>query len=354
MKKLIYPMSYDCRELLNSYGLLETEENLIFVVKDNTKMYYQRLAELYDMANVSISEDFVDSMLQAESIILVEGGELSDYLEKLEIANKHDKKVYATLAVFKLLSKNQIDSKVLLLEERKEIGKNDDDELLEINVPVIGVMGIGKYCDKFMCELYLRSYYTNLGYKVLQFGSKDISPILGFESLPEFVLDENISAIKRSVAFNHYVAKRIEEEKPDVIIIGIDEGIMPINKILHNNFGETAFVISNGIAIDYSIVGVYFDEDISEEFIDYLDKCITYKYNSELLAVCVSNTAYEPTAESFGRKVKYYHLDTECIYKKDFSTQYSTIYCNVYQLDKMKEMADKSYKLFSQNVDVVM
>lgn len=355
MKKVIYPLSYDCRELINHYGIIDRFTNIELVVKDNAKNYYEKLSQMSSLKSVNVSDMFSESLKDADEVVFVGGAEISDYLEKIKIANEEGKKIYAVSSVMELLSEKNENKYVKSIEEDIKIQyEEEDDEILEIDVPVIAVMGVGPYCDKFSCELYLRKYYEELGYKVLQFGSKEIAPLFGFNSMPKFALNSEVSITKRITALNHFIVEQIEKERPDIIIIGSVDGIIPLNMNIHNNFSESAMIISSAMAIDYMVVGVYFDEDLQEDFINYLGKCVEYKYNSELLAICISNTAYEPTAESFGKKVKFYHLDTENICGQVPNEKNEIVFCNIHNLQTMQAMANKSLDLLQNNVDMIM
>lgn len=354
MKKMIYPLSYNCRELIYYYESNRQKDELIFVVMDNTKKYYDRMADFYSKEDVVISDDFDKSIHDAEILILLQGTNLPDYVDKIKKAKMYGKKVYAAFSVLKLLRENGEAENVAALGNERNIENKNDGEILDINIPIIGIMGLGPYCDKFLCELYLRQYYTNQGYKVLQFGSKEFSALFGFESIPEFLLDRKIPMSDRIVEFNQYVAEKVKQEQPDIILIGVPEGIMPLSKILFNNFGEIAAIITSALNIDYTIMGVYYDDEIPDDFIKYLEGCIKYKFNSELLALCVSNTAYEPTAESFGRSVKYYHLDMDHDFKRNCNIQYPIKCCNIHNKTEMEQVAKRSYELLTNNVDVIM
>ena len=355
MKKMIYPLNYECRELINHFGTLSDDEIIELVVKDNSKKYFANFAQFSKSLKCNISENFEKRLNIVDALVLVNGSTISDYLEKIKLAKDKGKMIFAVPSVIDLLSELEAEKDVMQLEDVINIEQVEDvQEILEIDVPVISVMGVGLNCDKFSCELYLRKYYQELGYKVLQFGSKEIAPLFGFSSLPKFVLDHKIPIKDRIVYFNHFIIEQIKCEQPDIIIIGSPDGIIPLNLAIHNNYGESSLILSSAIAIDYVVVGVYFDENLQEDFLQYLENCIKYKYNSELISVCISNTTYEPTAESFGKKVKYYHLDTENICEQLVINKRDKALCNVHDLETMKLMADKTLKHLQENVDIVL
>ena len=355
---MIYPLNYNCRELINHFGILGDDESIKLVVKDNSKKYFDEFAKACKSSRCNISNEFEKILNNVDELILVNGTNIEDYLDKIKLAKDKGKKIFAVPSVMDLLSEIKIHQDIIGLDSDVAIERfeqaEDNQEIFEIDVPVIAVMGVGPNCDKFSCELYLRKYYEELGYKVLQFGSKEIAPLFGFSSLPEFVLDSKIPIKDRIVYFNHFIVEQIRREQPDIIIIGSPDGIVPLSLSIHNNYGESSLIISSAIAIDYMVVGIYFDEDLQDEFFEYLDNCVKYKYNSEMISVCISNTTYEPTAESFGKKVKYYHLDTENICEQLAINKKDKVLCNIHDLATMKLMSDTSLKLLQENIDIVL
>lgn len=354
MKKMIYPLSYECREMIRYYDLREAQDDYIFVVKDNTDSYYTKYIEKLEISNIHISSDFDTSIELVDDIILVDGSDVDDFVEKIQKAKSKNIRIHATYSVRELLKTNGELDEIIPFEEERDLMEVEFNELLNIDVPVIAIAGLGSYCDKFINELYFRQYYISRGYKVLQFGSKEFSGFFGVDSMPEYISNNSIPICKRILSLNHYISTKVEKEKPDIIIIGVAEGIMPLSNSLLNNFGETMFVLSNAISIDYTIMGVYYNEKISKDFVHYLDKIIEYKFNSELLAICVSNTFYEPTPESFGELVKYYHLDMQDDFEGKFDIDYPINGYNIYSEVDQKEIAEKTIRLLTENIEVLM
>lgn len=158
----------------------------------------------------------------------------------------------------------------------------------EINVPVISVMGIGYHVSKFDVQLYLRKYFLKHGYRVAQIGSKKISALFGFYSVPDFMFHSQYSNADKIFRFNEFVKKIEVLEKPDVIIIGVPEPILPLNKKHPFSFGICAYEMLNAVDTDYNIL-MLMNGDYSEEFESEMRNVCKYRYNVELDDFVVSD-----------------------------------------------------------------
>lgn len=352
MKNLVYPLSYDSREMVYCFDQMENDGDVIFIVNDNMLTDCKKIRSLIEQYHLNIQTEWNKIIYDIDRIYLLEGADISEYIRLIQKGKELGKTIYAT---------NEVKKKIAGYEEAADvlsIGKNtcmgNTGELLDIHVPVIGVFGMGKYCDKFMTELYFRKFYLEKGYKVLQFGSKEISEFFGFDSIPQDAFDKRIPLADRVLSFNYYVSKRVEEEKPDIIIVGIREGIMPFNNSILNDFGEDAFVISHALSIDYSVMDVYYNEYLEKEFLLYVAKLLKYQFNSEMLALGVSNTYCEFTAESFGKKAKYYHLDLDEQFTPKYRMESFVDTFQVHSQTELQKIAQKTMDLFIDNVAVVI
>lgn len=131
--------------------------------------------------------------------------------------------------------------------------------LLEIDVPIITVMGLSTDCQKMETQLFLRRKFKKSGFNVLQIGSRNYCELLGFHSFPQFMFKSQMSEIEKMNAFYNFVVALAEKEKPDVVIIGIPGGIYPLNNKYNQNYGITAFEVCNVIQSDCNIVNMWCD-----------------------------------------------------------------------------------------------
>lgn len=131
--------------------------------------------------------------------------------------------------------------------------------LLKIDVPIITVIGLSGDCQKMEMQLFLRRKFKERGYKVLQIGSRNNCELLEFHSFPQFMFNDQISEIGKMNAYYNYIVELVENEKPDVVIIGIPGGIYPLDDNYNLNYGITAFEVCNVIQSDCNIFNMWCD-----------------------------------------------------------------------------------------------
>mgnify|MGYP000819041190 FL=1 len=158
----------------------------------------------------------------------------------------------------------------------------------EIEVPIISVMGVGYNVSKFDVQLYLREMFLKKGYKVAQIGTKKISNIMGFYSIPDFMYNNRFSGEETILRFNEFVKKVEDKEKPDIIIIGVPEPILPLNKKHLFSFGIRAYEIYQAVDVDYCILNLLSGE-YSDQFETEMKNVCKYRYNVDIDDFFVSN-----------------------------------------------------------------
>jgi peptide maturation system protein (TIGR04066 family) len=107
----------------------------------------------------------------------------------------------------------------------------------KVEVPVVLVFGDGPFTDKFEVQLALRVELLKRNYRVTQVGSRGYAELFGFHSFPAFMQSLELKEAEKIIGFNQYL-KRLEiEEKPDLIVIGVPQGLVPVTEEIHNDFG---------------------------------------------------------------------------------------------------------------------
>lgn len=174
-----------------------------------------------------------------------------------------------------------------------------DNILYKLDVPVIAVAGTGSFSQKFDLQLYLRKEFLDLGYKVSQIGSRPYCEMFGFQSMPKWMFDSTYTDREKVYAFNHYL-KRIElNEKPEVIIIGLPEGIIPFNEKHSQGFGLCAYEICSAIHPDYLIMSLY-NGEYTQQFLDEMKNLTKYRLHVEIDDFYISN--YVPMSTSYKKE----------------------------------------------------
>ncbi|MCX7745304.1 MAG: TIGR04066 family peptide maturation system protein [Clostridia bacterium] len=189
------------------------------------------------------------------------------------------------------------------------------EEIYDINVPVVFVVGITERTHKFEIQLALREKFLKEGYKVGQIGTKNYCELMDFYSFPHQLFDSNLTESQKIVHFNHYI-KRIEvKDKPDVIIIGVPGGTMPINKVFTCKFGVLAYEISQAVVPDVAVVSTSF-EDYKPEYFEVLSQSIRYKLGFAPTCFNLSNTLLDWQSSKLEKVMNYFTLDSAGVDKK--------------------------------------
>ncbi len=182
------------------------------------------------------------------------------------------------------------------VEEKIDIEKLDAiSEEQKICIPVIFVVGITSYTEKFHVQLTLRKHLLDSGYKVSQIGSKQYSNIFGFHSYPSF-MSETIDNTKKILLFRKYVKCIEQQEQPDIIVIGIPGGIMGANRKHHFDFGITAYMVSHAVEPDYVIMNMLYNPNYTEEQLEEINQTCIHKFNWRIDSFHLSNSLLDPAS----------------------------------------------------------
>jgi len=165
---------------------------------------------------------------------------------------------------------------------------HNNSEILNIDVPIVAIMGIGQNVQKFNLQLYFRDRFINKGYKVSQFGTKKISELFDFHSLPDFLFNNDYSDVDKVYAFNRMIKRISMYEKPDVILLGIPDSIIALNNKHRFSFGLYAYEIFNAIQPDIVIASLMANDGYNDEFYSQISEMVKHKYNVDIDAYFIS------------------------------------------------------------------
>lgn len=199
MKKraIVFPIKYESREIIQYKAMIENYDIVGGIV-------LERHDDVFAEEKIIEYENWEYQNTKYDVIILlnyVEECNLDIYKKLLQIEMSKNKEIVLSLDLLKLFESQLLKytNKTIIKANKKieneiiERYENDEArELKDIRTPIISVMGMGEYCNKFSCELELRNFFSSKGYKVLQIGSKKFSNLFGFEYLPEFMFKKII------------------------------------------------------------------------------------------------------------------------------------------------------------------
>jgi peptide maturation system protein (TIGR04066 family) len=143
----------------------------------------------------------------------------------------------------------------------------------KLTSPTTLILGQGPTCGKFETQMGLRKELLQRGFKISQVGSRPYCELFGFHSFPEFMFSKELDEAEKIISFNHFIKNIEEKEKPDLIIIGIPGGIMPIIDKIHNNYGILHVEIAAALepdAIIYNLYSNYYTKEYYDKSADFL------------------------------------------------------------------------------------
>ena len=270
-----------------------TDYDSIFAVSPRSWGYYGKDTSAVDggdFTGVTVTDDFETVINSCDAVLL----DIDDRLPAASYASK--------IELCKRLGKHMISHKYACRsascsgdEGNEQSGfenaKSVDDinkRLYTINTPVICIYGLGERCNKFDIQLSLRKLFMNEGYRVSQLGSKWYSNVCGFSSLPEFLFDDH-SYENKIFWLNSYVKRIVTDEDPDIMIIGVPGGIMPMTNHTVNHFGELSGVISMAVRPDINVLSIYASEYSDAALLNITD-ILKYKSGCPVEYINMANT----------------------------------------------------------------
>ena len=288
MKYAVYPYTLDNLYLSKvSENLLKSDISYIVPGGKVSEVYNSSISMIYSMANIMSMQE-----VDFDKVIIVDSNMVSyeEYDNAIKVFLEKNIRIILATGIYDeiLYSKHS--------QKRIEICKGNEiviDSIVhknkqEIEVPIISVMGVGYNVSKFDVQLYLREMFLKKGYKVAQIGTKKISNIMGFYSIPDFMYNNRFSGEETILRFNEFVKKVEDKEKPDIIIIGVPEPILPLNKKHLFSFGIRAYEIYQAVDVDYCILNLLSGE-YSDQFETEMKNVCKYRYNVDIDDFFVSN-----------------------------------------------------------------
>ena len=165
----------------------------------------------------------------------------------------------------------------------------------KISTPVVMVCGISPMTQKFELQLYLRKYFMQNKYSVSQIGSKVTSGLFGFCSISPYIFSCNTTEVQKIHTVNNMIKKIEEDEQPDVIIIGVPGGILPLTEKHHFGYGIYAYEILNAVCPDFTILSLP-NGEYTDEFYEDMNKMSKYKLGMGIDAFFISS--FTPVSNS--------------------------------------------------------
>lgn len=177
-----------------------------------------------------------------------------------------------------------------------------------IETPIVSVAGVVPVTQRYQIQLDLLNNFKNDGYKVILIGTGCLNELMDSYSINDVLFCKNLSEVHRIYYFNNFLKEIEKQEKPDLIIIGIDDPLLPLSSRHPFNYGIYASELYSAFTPDVSIIALM-NGTYNDEFYEEFGKLCHFKYNFEASAYFVSR--YVPLSASMYReKLSYAFADT--------------------------------------------
>ncbi|GGF94574.1 hypothetical protein GCM10010912_44410 [Paenibacillus albidus] len=300
---LIYPYDSSFAPILRSNNFID-KFNEIHLCSLNGSGLCGKDASIADggsALNLVVKKDFDALLSIVDTVIFTEVDSYIDFewslYPKIKMAIDAHKKIInlAPLSpqIREELRINSIENEVLFEDYSNNPDSTIDEincreGILNINTPVIVVMGLSNSTGKFTTQINIKKQLEESGYKISMIGSRSYCEFLGYHSFPNFMTERKFDDVEKIFLFNKYIKNIEKSENPDVIVICIPGGIVPYDNKIHNNFGITAFLVSQAVVPDASVLCL-FHEDFTAKYLELIGNTVKYRFGFEIDAYNISN-----------------------------------------------------------------
>ncbi len=305
MKKIVlFPFHHDIELLLKDREhLIDTEITGIISYNEDAP-FVEKLCGTYGIANRSCDELLND----CDAVIILDNYReysKSKYYSVIDTAGRLGKEVLITPLAASQLDLSDYEGKYHLLKKEpcgpqeieRRYDKDKREKLYDLEIPAVGVMGQGINCGKFKCQKLVNNVLSQQC-KTAVLSTNALGALYGYYTMPDFMY-ASLSFNEKVLKFNLYIRMIVKTEDPDIIIVGIPEGVAPFEKRVFNSFGEYPLIITSAISLDTTILCTYFLQgELLEGGVEAVMAMCEERFRIPMGAVCISDVYLEiPEAE---------------------------------------------------------
>lgn len=325
-KILVYPFDYEMLPALDRI-LYEDKYTISGIVSFGGWGYIEKDAGtiLYGgKTGLIVSDDFYSELLKCDTVLFCKSdNEIIDFksvIDKMRFSLESGKNV---ICFHKLdeeikceleeLAHNQEVYFRICVNEYETTINHELKRLLKLsdfNAAIVFVMGISENTNKYGVELALHKNFQKSGYKSILIDSKTYGSFFGDYNVPNFMFDNSVVDYEKPLLFNKYVKDIEEKEKPDVIIVGVPGGIMPIDKKNTNRFGMLAYQMSCALSADITVLCNHFNF-FDDDYFNYMHPLMKYRFGREIDCMYVNNSVIDLINEDVQGEISYIHVHPE-------------------------------------------
>lgn len=273
MKKtvLIYPFTHEYTLFIKKAALLDNIEKIIPVSPkgwgyEGEKVPF-RDSYLHVSTDYELNCELCDEVWFINTCIEID--EKKMILPKILFAQKYKKRI---------INFREANLKNNCMIENENGEKTEVDSGIDIiNTPIILTAGLYKNTNISDVELVLADGKICDNYKVVQISSKKEGEAFGMRCFPQFMQSTQYTESEKIILFNRFIKEIELKEKPDLIIIGVPNGVKSYSRDIVEDFGMQFSMIVNAVSVDIMILSTPYFEYTNDD-IENIRKLVWNRY----------------------------------------------------------------------------
>ncbi len=286
---------------------------------------------------------FEEMLKQCDTVLLLDNYrkyKTNKYHDVVKAAIAAGKQVLVTPLAEQDLNFGVYNENYDVLRGLSEFDRTETNEYAEaarytIETPIISVFGMGKHCGKFENQILLKSILDREGYTSVWISSNPLGILFGSYAMPDFLYDKNLAFEEKVIRFNHFVYRISTVKNPDVIVIGVPEGISEFTVQEYNHFAEYPLVIGSAVPVDSAILCLYFVPELDIRGVESLKCHCRERFGFPVNMYSVGRTAFERVEGD--KYITYLSLEEEYLkkYYQDAESQ-SEVCVGIWELKQVE------------------
>ena len=305
---------------------------------------------------------FVEMLHKCDALLLLDDyreSKMDKYYEVIQSAINIGKQVFITpLAAQKLdLAAYQGFYTILRNAPKSDLAKIIKEPMQGrvkyiIESPIIAVFGMGKSCCNFENQILIKSMLAQEGYRFAWISSNTLGALYGGYTMPDFLYDNYLAFEEKVIRFNQFVYQISVVEKPDVIVIGVPEGISEFSAHEYNHFAEYPLVVGSAVSVDSAVLCTYFLPKLD---VDGMKRTLFHyreRFGFPVHMVSVGRTTFERMREF--QQIAYLFLEEEYLQKHYESAENQPdVFVGVWETKKIEDAIQKVFDRLRGNQDAI-
>ena len=188
------------------------------------------------------------------------------------------------------------------------------------SVPIVFIHNLTMEADSFEVTLAIAQRFQRDGYRVSVVGARPEYNFLGMNGssmmLDWFYGNQKLSTLPGTLQiFQHYLHSIEIDQNPDIILLNFPGAAIPIQELYPNESGVFAYIMSQTVRPDFSLVCMPFS-DPTTEALQVVDKELCARFGIGLNAVHLSNRMiHAEQARHTGKEQSIYVTSQQAIQK---------------------------------------